>query len=325
MPDANSHLKPNISLLRERAELLRELRTFFDGRGFLEVQPPCLSRDCIADAYIDPLQIESRQFALADQTLPPTYFMQTSPELAMKRMLAAGAPSIYAITPVFRAGESGTTHNVEFTMLEWYDVGANLESGVQLLCDLTTQILSSDQCTVTTYRQAFRDYASIDPIDASLEQIQVLAADCDSTLAQSIGDDRDGLLDVLMSEKIQPTLQRPTIVTHYPISQAALAKVSADDPSCAARFELFASGVELANGYDELLDAQELIVRTKTINQKRIANGRRTLQLPQTLIDSMRSGLPQCAGVALGVDRLLMVRAGVNKIEQVIPFTSGRA
>ena len=313
---------PNLELLRERAELLRELRRFFDHRGFLEVQPPCLARYCILDAFIDPMEVATDQLSLGID-LPPLYYLQTSPELAMKRMLAAGAPSIYSLGPVFRSGERGDHHNPEFTMLEWYQVDANLDAGIELLGRLAAETLRQDSFDVIGYRQLFSDTLGFDPIDVAIDSLQVHVGDVDLTLVDAIGEDRDALLDVLLTERIQPTLglDRPIIVKHYPLSQAALAKPAEEDPQCAARFELFASGMELANGYDELRDADVLSARLQQTEQRRVALGRRRIERStRALEQAISSGLPPCTGVALGVDRLLMVRCGAEQIGQVMPF-----
>jgi lysyl-tRNA synthetase class 2 len=285
------------------------------------VQPPCLSRDCVVDAYIDPIVVESSQFQLGLE-LPPQFFLQSSPESAMKRMLAAGAPSIYSLGPVFRAGERGELHNVEFTMLEWYQLDADINAGIELLGDLAVTVLRRDGFDVCTYRQVFREALGFDPIDVGLKVIQEHAARIDFNLVNSIGDDRDSLLDALLSQVIQPTLgvNRPLIVKNYPLSQAALARQAADDAQCAARFELFVDGIELANGYDELRDAEVLRERAQVSNEKRVSSGRRSLSVETSLMEAMRAGLPPCNGVALGVDRLLMIRTGEKLIANVMPF-----
>ncbi|MDE0863404.1 MAG: EF-P lysine aminoacylase EpmA [Rubripirellula sp.] len=313
---------PNLHRLRERAELLKNLRQFFDGRGFFEVQPPCLSSDCVIDPYIDPLRVSTSEFQLSADW-EGEFFLQTSPEAAMKRMLAAGAPSIYSIGPVFRAGEQGEQHNLEFTMLEWYQVGADVEQGIQLLGALASSILNAKHFEVRPYRQLFRDACGLDPIDAPLQSVLEYARHIDASLADSLVEDRDGLLDLILSLVIQPNLghECPTIVRDYPLSQAALAKPSTQDGQCAARFELFVSGVELANGYDELRDPDVLLDRFRACNDKRQKTGRRPLPLEIPLLEAMRSGLPQCAGVALGVDRLLTVQMGETEISSVMPFT----
>jgi lysyl-tRNA synthetase class 2 len=313
--------KPNISQIRQRAELLRQLRQFFDSRGFLEVQPPCLSRNCVVDAYIDPIEVSTDQFRLGID-LPGPFFLQTSPEAAMKRMLAAGAPSIYSLGPVFRAGERGEMHNLEFTMLEWYEVGGELDDGIRLLGELATEMLGHDSYDVCSYRKLFHESLGLDPIDADLETLRGQVGKIDAALAQAVDDDRDMLLDILLSQVIQPSLglHHPLIVKDYPLSQAALARPSAEDPQCAARFELFAEGIEVANGYDELVDADVLLERATSANEKRSRAGRRPLPVESPLIGAMRSGLPPCAGVALGVDRLLMIRTGEKSIADVISF-----
>ncbi|MGB1706682.1 MAG: EF-P lysine aminoacylase EpmA [Rubripirellula sp.] len=314
---------PNLHRLRERSDLLRNLREFFDQRGFLEVQPPCLTTDCVIDPYIDPLRVDTREFQLIPRNGEEFYFLQTSPEAAMKRMLAAGAPSIYSLGPVFRAGEHGDQHNLEFTMLEWYELGADVEQGIEILGALACDILKTVHFEVHSYRHLFRDYCGFDPIDAELQTLVECATEIDSSLAMSLAEDRDGVLDLILSHVIQPELGHdcPVIVRDYPLSQAALAKTSVQDKQCAARFELFVAGMELANGYDELRDPDELLTRFRACNEKRKKSGRRTLPLEIPLLKAMQVGLPQCAGVALGVDRLLTVQLGEKNISTVMPFT----
>jgi lysyl-tRNA synthetase class 2 len=289
-------------------------------------------RQCIADTHIEPIIIKGSavtgRSAAKDTTAKinrdADFFLQTSPELAMKRMLSAGAGSIYAIVPVFRSGEIGDHHNVEFTMLEWYDVGSDATAGINLLSGLAKRILAVQCCEVKTYRELFQQHLSIDPIESPLEKLCQLVDSIDRSLAKSMASDRDGLLDVLMSQKLQPSLghNAPVIIRDYPISQAALARASIDDPKCALRFELFYRGVELANGYDELRDADVLVERCASIASDRAALGRPALPLPTDLIDAMRTGLPPCSGVAMGVDRLLLVRSGeLQSISETMPMT----
>lgn len=317
---------PDVSLLRARADLLRQLRSYFDDRGFIEVQPPCLSRDCVIDAYIDPISIDAKQLGIAVD-LPDRLYLQTSPELAMKRMLAAGAGSIYSIGPVFRGGESGHHHNIEFVMLEWYEVDGDIDSAIQLLGNLVAQVLKHDGFDVVTYRRLFTDTLGFDPIDEPMETLTGKVAVVDVELARSISHDRDLMLDVILSHFIQPQLgqTRPVIVRDYPVTQAALARVANDDPQCAARFELIANGVELANGYDELLDAEVLVARANSANQIRIAAGRPPMVAENSLVAAMRTGLPKCAGVALGVDRLLMLQTGQSSLAKVIALPIEKA
>ncbi len=318
--------------IRQRAELLGELRQFFDSRGFLEVQPPCLLADCVVDAYLDPVTVDPAALKLGDcadlragafeaegtgeSELAPglggpgRLYLQTSPELAMKRMLAAGAPSIYSLGPVFRGGEAGPLHRVEFTMLEWYEVGGDQRSAIALLAELAKLTLARDRVEIRNYRELFVERLGLDPIDATLEELHREVRSIAPQLADSLAADRDGMLDVLLSERMQAQWGHPCplIVKNYPFSQAALAKRSLEDPECAARFELFVDGVELANGYDELLDPEELVARGRNNNARRVAAGRQPLAVESSLVAAMRGGLPPCAGVALGVDRLQMVK-----------------
>ncbi|MDA8745392.1 EF-P lysine aminoacylase EpmA [Rubripirellula amarantea] len=329
---AENNNYPDMSHLRPRAELLRILRHFLDHRGFIEVQPPCLMSECIADPFIDPITIPANQIATASSRRVQQYYLQTSPELAMKRMLGRGSGSIYSLGPVFRGGEAGGQHNVEFTMLEWYEVGANLAGGVDTLRELAKEIFDAKECDVLNYREAFQLHLSLDPLDCPIEQLQSLVDRIDSSLVAKLGQDRDALLDVLLSERVQPHLgkQRPVVLKNYPLTQAALAKPSDDDPQCAARFELFCRGIEIANGYDELLDDSILLERCEKVNQQRIADGRSSLPLPKNLLQAMRDGLPPSAGVAMGVDRVMLVRSAIRDgvvpdISAVIPITIERA
>ncbi len=317
----NDHSEDTAERIRQRAGLLRDLRSWFDARGFLEVQPPCLSRECIVDLHIDPICVPGEQLGLPTDA-SAWYFLQTSPEAAMKRLLAAGAPSIYSIGPVFRGGERGSHHNVEFTMMEWYQLESGYAEGVRLLGALAAELLNRDRFDVVCYRDVFCDQVGCDPISSEIALLQEHAARIDRELSDSLAGDRDGLLDVIWASVIQPELgrPRPIVVKNYPLTQAALAKVSDDDPECAERFELFADGIELANGYHELGDADVLQQRLERSNRERKRMGKQELPLPHQFLEAMRKGLPPCAGVALGVDRLLMIRTGVTEISNVLTF-----
>lgn len=313
-----------------RDRLLRLLRAYFHASGFLEIQPPCLSRDCVVDAYLDPIGIRSSELGVPE-TLPPgtaphasvsQYFLQTSAESTMKRLLARGAPSIFAISPVFRRGEFGPKHNVEFTMLEWYEVGGDAASAISMLGKLATAVFGSGSYETVSYQDAFTRSLGIDPIECDVTELTRLVGDVDSELAISLRDDRDSLLDVLLSHFVEKDLGKslPTIVTRYPATQAALARACEDDCRVAHRFELFYKGVELANGYDELRDWRELVRRYEINNQIRCRSGRTALPVETTLVEAMRQGLPQCSGVAVGVDRLQMLQTGARCIDEVMPL-----
>ncbi|WP_149498747.1 EF-P lysine aminoacylase EpmA [Roseiconus lacunae] len=316
----------NLQTLTARAELLRRTRHFFDRHGFSEVQPPCLSRDCVVDAYLDPISIPTDRLGVSDTRLSANYFLQTSPESAMKRLLAAGAPSIYSLGPVFRGGELGDHHNLEFTMLEWYEVNGDYESALQLTAEYVCEMLAVDQVGRVSYRDAFLNAVAIDPLEASDGEVIALAEqllpDWSPTSAGRSHADRDDALDIILSQKVSATLgaKHPQLLIDYPLSQAALAKPSGNDPRCACRFELFVGGVELANGYDELLDADELQERYRINNEKRVAVGKSPLAIETSLIAAMRQGLPPCSGVALGFDRLMMVMTESPALSDVIPL-----
>lgn len=313
--------------LRARAALLRTVRRFFDDAGLIEVQPPCLSRDLIIDAAIDPIQVDGRQLRLPADLAADRYYLQSSPELAMKRLLAHGSGSIYSLGPVFRAGERGPQHNVEFTMLEWYEVGAPVDAVIQRTIDLVTAVLGIAPPRITSYRQLFTRTLGLDPIDCPLAALLERIAAVDRALAHRLSGAadascRDELLDVLMTEAIGPQIaEENLVVRNYPLSQAALAQPCPQDPQTAQRFELFVAGVELANGYGELLDAAQWARREAANNARRRRTGRATLQARGTLAAAMASGLPPCSGVALGFDRLLMLQLGAEDISAAIPLT----
>lgn len=311
----------SVQHVTRRSELLWAIREFFHRRGVLEVQTPILSRDTVIDRHIDPVCLSGAALTLADFG-EATFYMQTSPEFCMKRLLAAGSGSIYEITSVFRAGERGQYHNPEFTMLEWYLVGGDLDQGVRFLAELIEATLGVERVEQVTYQAAFLSALGCDPLQATVQQLSHLALAAELGVPADWSDERDTWLDLLFSEVVQPSLgrDRPVIVTHYPASQAALARLCASDPRTAERYELFIDGVELANGYHELLDADELEDRNQRSLAQRAADGKPPLPTHSRLVQAMRSGLPPSNGCAMGLDRLLMVALGVDNIAQVLPF-----
>lgn len=313
------------ALLR-RSEIVWQLRQFFHRRGFAEVHTPIISHDTVVDLNIEPVRISGRSLACPGAGTADL-FLQTSPEFAMKRLLAAGMKAIYSIGPVFRAGERGTNHNPEFTMVEWYKVGDDMDAGVALVAELVRSILASPEAQVITYQDAFKTYAAIDPLVATAAELSKLAISRDLGVAADWSDDRDTWLDLLFSELVQSQLglERPIIVTHYPASQSALAKIAASDARTAERFELFVRGVELANGYHELLDPSELMTRNEQTEAKRRELGRPSLPVNSRLIHAMQSGIPACSGCALGLDRLVMVATNAKNIDEVLTFPIERA
>jgi elongation factor P--(R)-beta-lysine ligase len=332
--------------LRLRAEIVRKIRAFFDARGFLEVETPLLSADTVVDRHLDP-------FAVAVGR-PQPFWLQTSPEFAMKRLLAAGAEAIYQVAHVFRQDERGPLHNPEFTMVEWYRAGDTLAAGMQLTSDLAELVLGRGPAEQLSYEAAFLRYAGLDPHRADIATLMAVARQCPTPPPESLAtEDRDGWLDWLLVERVQPHLgvARPTLLYDFPASQAALAIVrgagcqpaspscgagcqpavpvadskSAPQPPVAERFELYVSGIELANGYHELTDAAELRRRNASVNAQREADGKPALPAESRLLAAMDAGLPPAVGVALGLDRLVMLAAGAATLDAVLAFPFDRA
>lgn len=334
-PLENSVWRPtaNWDTLRTRAQLLTRLRAFFMERGFLEVETPLLSSDVVVDRYIDPLPVVMPP----DPRRPdagPTYWLQTSPEFAMKRLLAAGGEAIFQVAKAFRGAERGPLHNPEFTLIEWYRRDDDLAAGCQLLSDVAEVLLARGPAERVSYRQAFQALLKIDPLTIPVEDLVVTAKRLEVTAPDSLVTSarglteaehlalRDDWLDLLLTTRIMPELgrQRPTILFDYPASQAALARVREETPPVAERFELFVDGIELANGYHELLDPEPLIRRNRHANEVRRADGRPSLPEESRLLAAMQAGLPPSSGCALGFDRAVMIATGAQTIAEVIPF-----
>ncbi|MEX1039402.1 MAG: EF-P lysine aminoacylase EpmA [Pirellulaceae bacterium] len=325
-----THWQPtaDLALLRQRAEITHKIRGFFTERGFWEVETPLLSRDTVVDIHLDPLPVT----LAADPRRPevgPTYYLQTSPEFAMKRLLAAGADAIFQIGKAFRQGESGPRHNVEFTLTEWYRAGDDYAAGMQLLSDFAEHMLDRGPAKRITYRELFQENLGIDPHRCTMSELRKVAALHQIAVPASYTDDDcDGMLELLLGELLEGDLGReqPLILHDYPGTQAALATIRRDaGASVAERFELYVDGCELANGYHELLDTNSLAVRNGQNNQRRAADGRPKLPEDSQLLEAMRHGLPPSSGCALGLDRLVMLITGATEIQQVIPFPIQRA
>ncbi len=287
--------------LRLRSETLRATRDFFHTRGFLEVETPLLAQEVIPETHIDPMEV------------PGGGWLQASPELHMKRLLAAGSGSIYQITRSFRAGEVGPQHRPEFTIVEWYGVGDDMHAGMQLLSDFCQAVAGAPPATRITYREAFQQHAGVDPFETPTADL-IAAAGLDDT------QDRDLLLDAV-STRVHDKLGQtaPEILYHYPATQSALATTTTDEDghAVAQRFELFWRGIELANGYHELTDPAELRRRFVSVQAARRATGKPTPPMPESLLAAMQSGLPASSGAALGFDRLLMAVTGAGAIGEL--------
>ncbi len=315
---------PSASLptLRLRAELLASVREFFSDRGVLEVDTPALVHHAVTD-----LHIHSAQVQLPGHGAP--LFLHTSPEYAMKRLLAAGSGDIYQLAHVFRGDEHGRLHNAEFTLIEWYRCGYSLQRLMQEVAQLAQRLLGLAQAPVEaiSYAQAFQRELDCAPLTDSDAALRALAARqrLDPQLAARC--ERDELLDWLMGSVVGPRLgvDRLCFVHSYPASQAALARLHPGDARVAMRFELYYRGIELANGFEELADAAEQRARFEADREQRRQRGLPAPEIDQALLDALAAGLPSVCGVAVGFDRLLMLRAGASELSAVLAFPLERA
>ncbi len=329
MPDMAStdDFRPTASLekLRLRAGLLRSLREFFHHHGMLEVETPILSSDTVVDRHLDPVCVLPHG---RTGGVPGPFWLQTSPEFGMKRLLAAGAPSMYQITRAFRQDECGPLHNPEFTMVEWYRRDETMAEGVGFLGRLCEAMLRRGPAEAISYAEAFERWLGIDPHTLPPQQLMEAGRSAGLVPPESLAaDDRDGWLDFLLVERVQPQLGRgrPAILYDYPASQAALACVRPGPPPVAERFELYVDGIELANGYHELRDAEEFRRRMSEANAQRRSDGKPALPEQNRLLAALEAGLPASTGVALGFDRLVMLAAGAATIREVMAFPLDRA
>jgi lysyl-tRNA synthetase class 2 len=303
--------------LKRRAKLLANVRRFFSVRNVLEVSTPILSSAAPTALYLD--SFSTRFEAGSDSKV---LYLHTSPEFAMKRLLAAGIGAIYQIATVFRNGELGRQHAPEFSMLEWYRPGFSLTELMTEVDAFMQQVIGLPAAVIFTYRDLFVKYLQLDIYQADDNLLKQIALDRIAGLTADWQTDRDGWLEMLMSEVIEPqlkALEMPVMVTEFPASQAQLAKIemNAEGHQVASRFELYAGGMELANGYDELCDATELRQRFEQDNQLRLQQGKPQMPIDENLLTAMQCGLPQCSGVALGLDRLMMLHFAENNISQV--------
>jgi lysyl-tRNA synthetase class 2 len=301
------------AMLRARAQVLRALRDFFDARGVLEVQTPVLGRHTVTEPAIESLPVGLQAW------------LQTSPEYFMKRLLAAGSGSIYQIGPVFRAAEQGRRHNPEFTLLEWYRVGFDLEALVVEVADLVQEVMESPRPHVAEYRELMQAHAGVDPWCDDPVQLATRASAISGIPREQLN--RGEALDLLMSGCVEPALadQGPVIVQHYPPDQCALAAVSeVGGLAVARRFELYLDGIEIGNAYEELLDATEQRRRFEADNARRHAAGQPIPEPDGRFLEALEAGLPPSSGMAMGVDRLLMHRTGAGSLDEVMAFSRER-
>ena len=337
---SNSSSKPSyaptmtLAMAQQRAQLMSTVRQFFATHQVLEVQTPLLSQAGNTDTF---LQSVAAQVTYQDK--PCTYYLHTSPEFAMKRLLASWQVPIYQICSVFRDNEIGVRHNIEFTMLEWYQPNYSLDDMAAELGELLAA-LYGHSVVMSHYRyvDAFMDFVGIHPLTASLDALQAVAedkgltvfdfnSDLDNT-EDGEADIRQSWLDLLFSHAVEPNLGHdlPTLIIEYPPATAALAKTAVDKEgnTVAKRFELYINGIEIANAYDELADGQALKERFERDNQLRKRHNLPQMPIDEHLLAASDALIP-CSGIAVGIDRLLMVITGANSLEDVISFPSGLA
>ena len=314
-----------LDALRLRARLNALIRAFFAERGVLEVETPVLSRAGNTDPNIASFALE---FSGRTDGAPRTRWLRTSPEFALKRLLAAGIGDCYELGRVFRDGEAGGRHNAEFTMLEWYRVGWDHRRLAGETAELVRVALAlvgrSASVRTIAYRDLYREEAGVDPMTTPVAELQAALGD---VVIDRQGLDRDDWLDLLMTHRIQPAFAADmlNVVIDYPASQCALARIRRDDPPVAERFELYLGPLELANGYHELRDAGEQRARFDRDLSLRAKRGDALPPIDERLLAALGAGLPACAGVALGVDRLLMAMLGTGAIADVLAFDFARA
>lgn len=302
--------------------MLQGIRAFFAERDVLEVDTPVLSAAAITEPHLQ---------SFYTRYLDQRYFLHTSPEFFMKRLLASGSGDIYQICKVFRDDEQGRHHNPEFSMLEWYRLGFDhhrlmdeMEQLLKQLADISFSKIHWHAVTRLSYQQAFIAAMGIDPLAANAGDIKQAAQQQGIEIPQGMNeDDKNMWLDWLMTQKIAPSFSKTgfTFLFDYPASQAALARVSKNDPRVAHRFEVFFGELELANGFYELTNAAEQRQRFETENMLRSQRGLKAVPIDENLLAALESGLPDCAGVAIGLDRLLMVLLGEIHISEVIGFS----
>ncbi|MCG7220061.1 MULTISPECIES: EF-P lysine aminoacylase EpmA [unclassified Acinetobacter] len=310
----------DIQALKARAKLYRQIRQFFIERDVLEVETPILSQAGVTDVHLASVQAQRHLHGKKQ-----THYLQTSPEFAMKRLLASGSGAIYQICKVFRDDEHGRKHNSEFTMLEWYRPQFSLKDLMLEVTDLLNVVLAERfgevRPTVLSYKHAFIDRLDLNPLQATLQQLKDAAHRVGLNL--DLGDDRLAYIDLLFSHMVEPSLgfDTPVFLTDFPPELASLAKTKLDEDGefVAARFELYIEGLELANAYDELIDAEVLRSRFQADNAEREKLGLHVMPIDEYLLAALPN-MSECAGIALGIDRLLMVVMNQMKLEKVITF-----
>ena len=328
---ANWRPTATLERLRHRAALLSQVRAFFAERDVLEVDTAQLVNFAVTDLQLHSAEVRWPTAAPGSSASKAKHhYLHTSPEYAMKRLLAAGSGNIYQMCHVFRGEEQGTLHNNEFMIVEWYRQAWEFDALMQEVDDLLRRLIGAragNETRQISYQQSFKDALGIDPLTISDSALADRARQqgCDSALVRDC--ERDELLELLMGTHVGPHLglNGPVFVHRYPATQAALARLDAHDPRVALRFELYLGGVELANGFEELTDAREQRARFAADQHARAARGLTVPAMDEYLLAALAAGLPACSGVALGFDRVLMLACGAKTSAEVMPFATDRA
>jgi lysyl-tRNA synthetase class 2 len=312
-----------LTTLRRRAECLAFTRDFFRARAVLEVETPALVNAPVSDVNLGSVRVDMTGH-------PKSLWLHTSPEYAMKRLLAAGAGDIYQVCRVYRGAERGRQHNPEFTMLEWYRLGFTLEQLMDEVAALVRGLLGDGAAALPvefiSYVEALRRHADLDPF-GDVAPLRAAARELGLDAARAAAAGRDELLDLIVGARVGPALgaNALTFLHRYPASQAALSRLDPVDPRVALRFELYHRGIELANGYHELTSGAEQRRRFAEDLEQRAARGLPATTVDPHLLAALDAGLPDCAGVALGFDRVLMLATGATNIDEVLAFPVERA
>jgi lysyl-tRNA synthetase class 2 len=300
-----------INTLKLRAQIFSAIRSFFAERNIVEVETPLMCRAPVTDPFLEALSLEYNN---------DTWYLQTSPEYAMKRLLCAGSGSIYQLCKAFRKDESGRLHNAEFTMLEWYHLDFNHHNLMNEMDDFLQAVIQTKPAKRFSYQNLFEIYLNINPHIILESELKRVVTEYCGEIKYSL--DKDDYLNLLMTHVIEPKLDKdyPIFIYDYPPSQAALSKIRQDKFPVGERFEVYLNGVELANGYHELRNAKEQKIRFNQDLEKRKKLNLPMVPIDNYLLSALEQGLPNCAGVALGIDRLIMIALKKQTLSEVISF-----
>lgn len=319
----------SFEVMKIKARMLQSLRAFFSAREIMEVDTPILSAAATTEPHLDSFASVYRG---PDAPKGRVMYLHTSPEFPMKRLLAAGSGPIYQVCKVFRQGEVSKRHNPEFTMLEWYrphfDAMALMDEVEELVTTVLGEHIRVEPAERVTYQQAFQRYVAVDPFATNVKELRRRCDEIGVGQVPGLADENiDGWRDLLLSHVVQPQLgrERPAFLHDYPASQASMARVRPGPPDVAERFEFFIDGIELANGFHELVDAGEQRRRFESDRARRKQMGLRDVPQDERLLAAFEAGSPPCSGVALGLDRLVMLAAGTRDIAEVLSFPVDRA